>query len=264
MEDDKNNINLYQVNDDLCQDKVITTQLRQISQGELNTILNLIEEQHNGIFADLQSFGIPRNITRGFIQNIVSYVLQNERNYPGNLQQRTNQIYNDMSRSNGIFPLIRIYGRGGDGRANQIIRDIIELILLYLEQGAQPPRSPRPPSPGPVPPSRRQWSSWEDLGGIIESAPAVSSWQRNRLDVFARGQDQGLWHLFWDGSRWSNWESLGGIITSAPAAASWGPNRIDVFAIGQNQSLWHLYWDGSRWSDWEDLGGVLLYSPTVA
>ena len=146
----------------------------------------------------MQSVGIPRNITRGIIRNIVNYVLQNERNYTGTLQQRLNQIYRDISRNNIVFPILRIYGGNVGGRFNSVLRDIIELTLLYLEQGTPPSPSP---SPVPTPPSRRQWSNWEDLGGIITSAPAVSSWQRNRLDVFARGQNQSLWHLYWDGSR---------------------------------------------------------------
>ena len=84
MEEGKNNLNPYQSNDDICQDKVIANQLLQISQANLNTILNLIEEQDD-IFTDLQSIGIPRNVIRILIRNIVAYVLQNERNYPGNL-----------------------------------------------------------------------------------------------------------------------------------------------------------------------------------
>ena len=79
MGNDKNNLNLYQLDDELNQNKIIATQIRQVSQRDLNTILNLIENQHDQILVDFQSVG-------------------------------------------------------------------------------------------PVPPSRRQWSSWEDLGGIITSA----------------------------------------------------------------------------------------------
>ena len=91
----------------------------------------------------------------------------------------------------------------------------------------------------PVPAGR--WSRWENLGGNLTSAPSVSSWAPNRLDVFARGTDNALWHIWWNGTRWSSWESLGGTITSAPAAVSWGPNRTDVFARGSGNSLWHTY-----------------------
>lgn len=64
-----------------------------------------------------------------------------------------------------------------------------------------------------------------------------------RLDIFACGQDNALWHKWYDG-RWSDWESLGGVITSDPGAVSWGNGRIDVFARGQDNALWHKWYDG--------------------
>lgn len=60
----------------------------------------------------------------------------------------------------------------------------------------------------------------------MRSGPAVSSWGGNRLDVFALGMDNALWHKWFTGS-WSDWESLGGQLTSGPAGS-----RIDVFARG--------------------------------
>lgn len=86
------------------------------------------------------------------------------------------------------------------------------------------------------------WSGWEDLGGIITSGPAVSSWASNRLDCFVKGTDNAMWHKWWDGSSWSGWESLGGVIDDNPAAVSWGPNRIDCFARGMNNHMWHKWW----------------------
>ncbi len=133
MGNDKNNLNLYN-NDVLNQDKVIATQFRQLSPSDLNAILNLIEDQHGYIFADLQRFGIPRNLARVLIRNIVDFVLQNEGNYAGSLQQRLNQINRDMRRSNILFPILRIYDRNIVGRFNTFLRDIIEIALNYLEQ----------------------------------------------------------------------------------------------------------------------------------
>lgn len=108
------------------------------------------------------------------------------------------------------------------------------------------------------------WSSWENLGGIITSGPAAASWSANRLDCFARGQNNHMWHKWWDGTRWSGWEDLGGLIDSAPAAVSWGPNRIDCFARGMDNHMWHKWWDGSRWHDWENLGGLITSRPAAA
>ncbi|MDD2481991.1 MAG: hypothetical protein PHF82_07680, partial [Lutispora sp.] len=51
----------------------------------------------------------------------------------------------------------------------------------------------------------------------MTSAPAAVSWGPNRIDVFGRGQNQSLWHKYWNGARWSDWEDLGGgTINSAP------------------------------------------------
>ena len=108
-------------------------------------------------------------------------------------------------------------------------------------------------------PAVGRWSgTWEDLGAVIKGAPAVASWGPNRLDVFARGLDDALWHNAWNGSAWSGWGTLGGVITSSPAAVSWGHDRIDVFALGLNGHIWQISWIGaSGWTDWSDQGGLL-------
>jgi hypothetical protein len=54
------------------------------------------------------------------------------------------------------------------------------------------------------------WHPWESLGGQLApaSAPAASSWGADRLDVFAVGVDDAIWHRWWDGTRWVDWERL--------------------------------------------------------
>ncbi len=79
---------------------------------------------------------------------------------------------------------------------------------------------------------------WESLGGALTSPPGATSWASGRLDVFARGTDNKLWHK-WFENGWSDWESLGGRLTSGPAAVSWGDGRIDVFARGTDNKLLH-------------------------
>ena len=114
-----------------------------------------------------------------------------------------------------------------------------------------------------VAPTRR-WRGWEDLGGVLIGAPAVSSWAPNRLDCFVRGTNNRMYHKWWNGSRWNGWENLGGVIVGAPAAVSWGRNRIDCFAPGTNNHMHHKWWDGSGWRGWEDLGGLLIGAPAVS
>jgi hypothetical protein len=83
---------------------------------------------------------------------------------------------------------------------------------------------------------------------MFTSSPTVASWGTGRLDVFARGDDNTLWHKYFEGG-WSNWHSEGGVrIGSNPAAISWGPNRIDVFAREwTGDGLLHAWWNGSKW-----------------
>jgi len=104
---------------------------------------------------------------------------------------------------------------------------------------------------------------WQSLGETVTSGPAVASWGPNRLDVFARGAGNALYHRWWDGTSWQGWENLGGSLLSDPAAVSWGNGRIDVFVRGGDNALWHKYWAGA-WSGWESLGGVLSSGPAVA
>ncbi|MBZ4667057.1 MAG: hypothetical protein JG775_209 [Defluviitaleaceae bacterium] len=230
--------NLYESSSDSFEEAM----MRQRPQ-DINRIMALVNRQFENYYIELQSYGVPRIVTSNIFRSIVAYVLENENKYTGNLDQRTNALFNAYLRDNVIvFIILRGYGVPSN-RINQMIRTIIRFVLENI--GEQPATG---------------WSEWEDLGGVLTSAPAVASWQPNRLDVFGRGQNNALWHKWWDGSRWSEWEDLGGILTSAPGAESWGRNRIDVFGRGQNNALWHKWWDGSRWSEWEDLGGGVITS----
>ncbi|AUX43551.1 uncharacterized protein SOCE26_050010 [Sorangium cellulosum] len=126
------------------------------------------------------------------------------------------------------------------------------------EDVALDPGQPRDPLQFPA---LKLESSWESLGGDLNSTPAVCSWASGRLDVFVRGKDNTLFQKYFDGT-WSPWKSLGGALTSGPAAVSWGNRRIDVFARGQDNTLMHKYFDGT-WSPWESLGGALTSKPAV-
>jgi hypothetical protein len=107
----------------------------------------------------------------------------------------------------------------------------------------------------------REWSEWEDLGGITTEGPSVASWSPGRLDCFVKGSDNHMYHMGFDGA-WSGWEDLGGVIDGAPAAVSWDGGRIDCFARGMDNHMYHKWFDGT-WSDWEDLGGVITAGPAV-
>ena len=60
-----------------------------------------------------------------------------------------------------------------------------------------------------------------------------------RLDLFAHGTDDQLYHRSFAGN-WSGWQpAVDGVVTSAPAAVSWAPGRVDVFVRGVDQGVWH-------------------------
>ncbi len=76
----------------------------------------------------------------------------------------------------------------------------------------------------------------------------------DRVDVFARGLDNAIWHKGLQGGRWGDWQSLGGGFRSGPATSSWDVNRLHVFALGLDLQVFYSYWDGIQWSDWQPLG----------
>jgi hypothetical protein len=109
-------------------------------------------------------------------------------------------------------------------------------------------------------------AGFQSLGGIITAGPAVASTTPHRLDAFARGADNALWHRAWDDttSAWTAWEPLGGILTSAPAAVATSSTQVDVFVRGADNGLWQKTWNGATWSEWSTQGGILADTPAVA
>ena len=92
--------------------------------------------------------------------------------------------------------------------------------------------------------------------GLLTSPPIAVAWGPDRLDIFALGGDNAVWHKWWDGFNWGGWESLGGLLTSPPLAVSWDEDRLDLFALGGDNAVWHKWWDGFNWGGWESLGGL--------
>jgi hypothetical protein len=85
------------------------------------------------------------------------------------------------------------------------------------------------------------YSGWQDLGGSITTAPAVTSLASGTLDVVARGSGDSLVRRRWDGQAWSPFLSVGGIISAAPAAtADPTAGRVTVFARGRDGTLWNI------------------------
>lgn len=115
------------------------------------------------------------------------------------------------------------------------------------------------PPPGPAP----SWHCCDNLGGNIIGDPEITSWGSGRLDVFARGNNNELWHRYYASNAWSSWQSLGGALTSGPGAVSRASDRVDVVARGSNNSVVHWAWDGTGWKS-DNLGGTATSDPDMA
>lgn len=126
-----------------------------------------------------------------------------------------------------------------------------------------------------------QWTGWEDVWGApadgvkFASPPAAVSWGPDRLDVFGVGDDNKVYHKYWNGEQYlpsEGWELLawkapeGGFNAGALQATSWGPNRLDLWAVGhEDGALWHTLWDHDYYGPWESLGGShFVEAPAVA
>ena len=99
------------------------------------------------------------------------------------------------------------------------------------------------------------------------NSPAVSSWERARLDVFGI-TEYSVQHTWFDDA-WGSWEVVNEPPDSSPAAASWAPGRLDVFTVGVLGALQHAWYEAAR-GDWgryqdsaEHLGGEVVNRPSA-
>lgn len=89
----------------------------------------------------------------------------------------------------------------------------------------------------------------------VTSDPDAASWSAGRTHLFARAQDNTLWHQWSEGGNWTGPESLGGVLFSAPGVASQAPGQLDVFVQGGSNTLWQRQWDAQGWSAWTPIAG---------
>lgn len=112
-------------------------------------------------------------------------------------------------------------------------------------------------------------AQWTDLGGTLAGKPFAIKNSDGRIEAFARGQDNTLWHIYQTspgGTQWSAWSSLGGTLNSNPVAAINTDGTLDVFAIGPNNALWHTRQTSAgsaTYSAWASLGGSGQNDPSV-
>jgi hypothetical protein len=107
------------------------------------------------------------------------------------------------------------------------------------------------------------WGAWQNLGGMLASDPGVVSLGPDHMQLFARGVDEALWALPYDGG-WGDWERipLDGMteevtIASAPSVISPAADEIAVFVRGSDDQLWSVSFATGVWGAWSALGDSL-------
>jgi hypothetical protein len=105
-----------------------------------------------------------------------------------------------------------------------------------------------------------------NLGGDFDSAPAISHWSDNRIDIVAQfagpKADSAYYYKYWDGSSWkpsaNDWIYHGGHFLTLPAIATWADNNLHFLGIGKDGGLKWQFWEGSQWlpsdNEYYDLG----------
>lgn len=109
------------------------------------------------------------------------------------------------------------------------------------------------------------WVPLQDFGGSGFAHLTTLAWGDGRLEVFALGADEAIWHRWWtgDATGWSDWASMGGTFATGPSAILWGDGHTELFATDASGVAWHR-WSGETpggWFDWAAMGGSLATRP---
>jgi hypothetical protein len=134
--------------------------------------------------------------------------------------------------------------RNVDGLLQVFYRDAGTNSLFFTKQS--------PSSPG-------GWTPMTNLGGALTSDPAVGMNVDGRLEVFVRGTDNGLHHIWQTspaGSSWSLWDPLGGALASGGVPILHTSGRMAVFARGSNNQInYNAHSPLGGWLGFADIGG---------
>jgi hypothetical protein len=121
---------------------------------------------------------------------------------------------------------------------------------------------------------------WSSLGGQIKGVPAVVSWGGSRIDVFACGMDDAVWHIYSDDANsWSSWESWGEIVAApntnprtlqrefspAISVTSTQENTLQVILRGKHGEIHRRIWTGAPADEgWKQLGDAVALAGPVS
>jgi hypothetical protein len=90
------------------------------------------------------------------------------------------------------------------------------------------------------------WANWASEGGSLagngntETTLAMARNKDGRLDVFARGTNNAVWHITQTAPN-TGWSSLGGTFIGDPACGANSDGCLEVFTRGPQRTLWHRW-----------------------
>lgn len=150
----------------------------------------------------------------------------------------TNPFGGGFHFGNAVVAEIRTTDSGDNGKFIRLIADSASWYYLHLSH---------------VSVSVGQKLEEVIVGKItIVGTPASVSWANGRIDVFACGTDNGIWHKWFNGS-WQPWERIGDG-TPDLSVSSWAEGRLDIFFRGVAGDLVHIHYSDGKWSVPESLG----------
>lgn len=116
------------------------------------------------------------------------------------------------------------------------------------------------------------WDEWESFGApdgvALTDSPAIGWNADQRLEIFSRGSDGNLWHIWQlgEGGPWSAWAPMGAPVAGSPAVGYNADGRLEVFVRQPDDTLHHVWATGQVspwWSDWERLAGPIYGNPVL-
>lgn len=109
------------------------------------------------------------------------------------------------------------------------------------------------------------WTPWRRLGGVLTTSPAAASTGDSLLSITARGTDNALWQMTWDGALWRDWARLEGLSISGPALEASSSAHYRIRVVGTDGLVWSrlLHWSGGPAGPWTATGQVSTAAPSV-
>ncbi|MCI0402242.1 MAG: S8 family serine peptidase, partial [Acidobacteria bacterium] len=153
-----------------------------------------------------------------------------------------------------------------------------EMRTLLTSTGTPQAASPR--RIGPLPNLRPAIDSlgvprpapagWPNLDGTIITPPGLGQNLDGRLEIFALGTDERLWHIWQTApsNGWSGWTPMGGgnvRLAGRPTVIRDLDGRLHMFVRGTDNAVWHTWQvaPNSGWGGWERFGGAITGDPAV-